>query len=132
MLEWRLLVAEAKWHCGIANSRKWWLNVVQPQPYNALEVTLCERPNGCLGTPRNPPIFIQKPTLDHAAGVGERDGACEIEVTSGFYEGDEHSWGRRVGNNAINSSDGEITTRLRNLGRLVVDDPVTNTGLHTS
>lgn len=83
-----------------------------------------------MGTPRDLPLFVEKASFHHAAGIAERNRVGEVEIASGLDQGEVHAGGAGVRNDLLDLCDGEVATCGGDLPWLVVDDPVANAGLH--
>jgi len=74
-------------------------------------------------------LFVQDTALDHAIGTAERNRIDEVEIAARCDHGEVHPRCLRVRNNLLDFCDREVSACFGHSARLVVDNPISDTGL---
>src|SRR5208337_3971388 len=71
----------------------------------------------------NPSLVIENALLYWSCGSVERDWIRKIEIASGLNQSEIHPGSPRIGNDFTNLCNCKVASRLRDLARLIVDNP---------
>src|SRR3984893_19601646 len=111
-----------------------------PQRYSFLEAEIDysveiagrDRTDRRLSTSGNASLVIENALLYWSCGSVERDWIRKIKIASGLNQSEIHPRSARIGNDFTNLCNCKVASRLRDLARLIVDNPIADTGLNAT
>lgn len=106
--------------------------LVQAHRHDAIKIRRGYRAHCSLRSAGDTALLIQNPSLYDTVRPTERNRIDEIELAAGFYERQIHGGCLRIWNDLSHLGDGTIAASGCDLARLVVDDPIADTGLHAA
>lgn len=126
----RLVFEEAAGWRHRIDPRKRVFCLIQPQHHDATEIAWRKRPYRRLGAPGNSPTVVEQPALYHTFSVAEGNRIGKVEIAARLDKREKHALCAGIRDDLLHLGNSEVSLGIGNLARLVVDNPIADTGLH--
>jgi hypothetical protein len=130
--ERRLLLTKTRRRSGVIESGQQRCTFLKAKINYSVEIAWRDWTDRRLSASGNPSLVIENALLYWSFSSVERDWIGKIEIASGFNQSEIHAGSARIGNDFANLCNCKVTSRVRDLARLIIDNPIADTGFNTT